>query len=46
MTEAGYARQIEAIRELIGAGELYQVNYTQPLDVQYQGCLLYTSRCV
>lgn len=37
MTEAGYARQIEAIRELIGAGELYQVNYTQPLDVQYQG---------
>ncbi|NMU90621.1 aminodeoxychorismate synthase component I [Achromobacter ruhlandii] len=37
MTEAGYTRQIEAIRALIGAGELYQVNYTQPLDVQYQG---------
>lgn len=37
MTEAGYVRQIDAIRELIGAGELYQVNYTQPLDVQYQG---------
>ncbi|MCG3063906.1 chorismate-binding protein, partial [Pseudomonas aeruginosa] len=37
MTEAGYVRQIDAIRELIGAGELYQVNYTQPLDVLYQG---------
>lgn len=37
MTEAAYVRRIDAIRDLIGAGELYQVNYTQPLDVQYQG---------
>jgi len=32
-----YLRQVEAIRALIAAGELYQVNYTQPLDVQTQG---------
>ncbi|MGY6269924.1 aminodeoxychorismate synthase component I [Achromobacter denitrificans] len=37
MTEAEYARQVEAIRGLIGDGELYQVNYTQPLDLQFQG---------
>ncbi|MGE6920112.1 aminodeoxychorismate synthase component I [Achromobacter kerstersii] len=37
MTEAAYVRQIDAIRGLIGEGELYQVNFTQPLDVQYQG---------
>lgn len=37
MTEAGYVRQIEAIRGLISDGELYQVNFTQPLDLQYQG---------
>lgn len=37
MTEADYVRQIDAIRGLIGDGELYQVNYTQPLDVQFQG---------
>jgi len=37
MTEAAYVRQIDAIRGLIGDGELYQVNFTQPLDVQYQG---------
>ncbi|WP_447917944.1 aminodeoxychorismate synthase component I [Achromobacter aegrifaciens] len=37
MTEAEYVRQIDAIRGLIGDGELYQVNYTQPLDLQFQG---------
>jgi len=37
MTEAGYVRQIDAIRGLIGDGELYQVNFTQALDLQYQG---------
>nr|WP_315845088.1 aminodeoxychorismate synthase component I [uncultured Achromobacter sp.] len=37
MTEADYVRQIDAIRGLIGDGELYQVNFTQPLDLQYQG---------
>ncbi|AZS77909.1 aminodeoxychorismate synthase component I [Achromobacter spanius] len=37
MTEADYVRQIDAIRGLIEDGELYQVNYTQPLDLQYQG---------
>lgn len=37
MTEANYVRQINAIRGLIEDGELYQVNYTQPLDVQVQG---------
>ncbi|CAB3822694.1 Isochorismate synthase MenF [Achromobacter anxifer] len=37
MTEADYVHQIEAIRGLIGDGELYQVNYTQPLDLQFQG---------
>lgn len=37
MTEADYVRQIEAIRGLIGDGELYQVNYTQPLDLQFEG---------
>src|SRR5690606_8298994 len=37
MARADYLRQIEAIRALIAAGELYQVNYTQPLDVRVQG---------
>lgn len=37
MTEADYVRQVDAIRGLIEDGELYQVNYTQPLDLQYQG---------
>ena len=37
MTEPDYARRIEAIRALIGDGELYQVNFTQPLDLRYQG---------
>ena len=32
MAEADYLRRIDEIRDLIGAGELYQVNYTQPLD--------------
>ncbi|EHK67809.1 aminodeoxychorismate synthase component I [Achromobacter arsenitoxydans] len=37
MTEAAYVRQIDAIRGLIRDGELYQVNFTQPLDLQLQG---------
>jgi len=37
MARADYLRQIQHIRALIEAGELYQVNYTQPLDVRVQG---------
>jgi para-aminobenzoate synthetase component 1 len=37
MARADYLRHITTIRELIAAGELYQVNFTQPLDVQIQG---------
>ena len=37
MARADYLRHIDTIRNLIAAGELYQVNYTQPLDVQTQG---------
>lgn len=37
MAEADYVRQIEAIRGMIRDGELYQINFTQPLDLQYQG---------
>lgn len=37
MAKADYLRQVQAIRELIAAGELYQVNYTQPLDVRTHG---------
>ncbi|MGE8686811.1 MAG: aminodeoxychorismate synthase component I [Achromobacter sp.] len=37
MTEPDYVRQVGAIRSLIGGGELYQVNFTQPLDLRYQG---------
>lgn len=37
MERAYYLQQIEAIRGLIADGELYQVNYTQPLDVQVSG---------
>jgi len=37
MTEPAYVRQIDAIRGLIRDGELYQVNFTQPLDVSFQG---------
>ena len=37
MDRADYLRHINTIRELIAAGELYQVNYTQPLDIQTQG---------
>ncbi|MFU1929334.1 aminodeoxychorismate synthase component I [Bordetella hinzii] len=35
--EADYVRRIERIRAGIGAGEFYQVNYTQPLDVRIEG---------
>ncbi|MBO1112514.1 aminodeoxychorismate synthase component I [Bordetella petrii] len=37
MARADYLRQVGHIRALIEAGELYQVNYTQPLDVRVQG---------
>lgn len=37
MDEARYHQDIEAIRAGIGAGEFYQINYTQPLDVRVQG---------
>lgn len=37
MGRTDYLRNIETIRDLIAAGELYQVNYTQPLDVQLHG---------
>ncbi|WP_454691799.1 aminodeoxychorismate synthase component I [Achromobacter aloeverae] len=34
---ADYLAQVEAIRDGIGRGEYYQVNYTQPLDLRVQG---------
>lgn len=37
LAQADYLRHIEHIRMLIEAGELYQMNYTQPLDVRVQG---------
>ncbi|KDD17280.1 aminodeoxychorismate synthase component I [Bordetella bronchiseptica] len=37
MTRDAYLRAVDDIRELIAAGELYQVNYTQPLDVRIEG---------
>ncbi|MVW70083.1 aminodeoxychorismate synthase component I [Bordetella sp. 15P40C-2] len=37
MARSDYLRHIATIRELIAAGELYQVNFTLPLDVQIQG---------
>ncbi|CAM3917176.1 aminodeoxychorismate synthase component I [Bordetella tumulicola] len=37
MARADYLRQINTLRTLIAQGELYQVNYTQPLDIQTQG---------
>lgn len=37
MERAYYLQKIEEIRDLIADGELYQVNYTQPLDVQVTG---------
>lgn len=37
MRREDYLRHISTIRELIAAGELYQVNFTQPLDVRIQG---------
>ncbi|WP_233163765.1 aminodeoxychorismate synthase component I [Achromobacter sp. HZ28] len=32
-----YLAQVEAIREGIGRGDYYQVNYTQPMDLRVQG---------
>ena len=37
MDEAGYAARIDTVRRLIEAGKLYQLNYTQPLDVRADG---------
>lgn len=37
LTEADYRRHIESVRGLIEAGELYQLNYTHPLDVRAEG---------
>jgi para-aminobenzoate synthetase component 1 len=37
ITHAHYLAQIDAIRRLIAAGALYQLNYTQPLDIRIQG---------
>src|SRR5690606_23498639 len=37
MARADYLHHIDTIRDLIAAGELYQGNYTQPLDVHIQG---------
>ncbi|HYG43767.1 MAG TPA: chorismate-binding protein, partial [Bordetella sp.] len=37
LARADYLRQVEHIRGLIAAGDLYQVNHTQPLDVRMQG---------
>lgn len=34
---ADYLKRIESIRASIGAGEVYQVNYTMPLDISYEG---------
>ncbi|AZY50177.1 aminodeoxychorismate synthase component I [Bordetella avium] len=36
-TQTDYADRIERIRAGIAAGEFYQVNYTQPLDVRIEG---------
>lgn len=37
MAREDYLRAVERIRDLIRAGEVYQVNYTMPLDVQVSG---------
>jgi len=37
MARAHYLARIQRIRERIAAGELYQLNYTQPLDVTLEG---------
>jgi len=37
MARGDYLAQVRRIRDLIAAGELYQINYTQPLDVALQG---------
>ncbi|SAI65753.1 aminodeoxychorismate synthase [Bordetella ansorpii] len=37
MAHGDYVRRIAQIRELIARGELYQVNYTMPLDVDVGG---------
>ena len=36
-SRAEFDAALNRIHQAIGDGELYQVNYTQPLDVQYQG---------
>lgn len=37
LERAGYLPRIEAIRDGIGRGAYYQVNYTMPLDMRVQG---------
>ncbi len=37
LPESDYCQEIEAIRQGIGNGEFYQINYTQPLDVRIEG---------
>jgi len=37
MPRTDYLRRVAGIRDSIGAGEFYQVNYTQPLDVTIAG---------
>jgi para-aminobenzoate synthetase/4-amino-4-deoxychorismate lyase len=37
LTEAGYARRIAAVHEWIRAGDVYQLNFTAPLQVQAFG---------
>jgi para-aminobenzoate synthetase component 1 len=37
VAKADYVLAIEAIRRLIGDGEVYQINYTLPLDVRTRG---------
>jgi para-aminobenzoate synthetase component 1 len=37
MLRADYLRRVAGIRDSIAAGEFYQVNYTQPLDVTIAG---------
>jgi para-aminobenzoate synthetase/4-amino-4-deoxychorismate lyase len=37
LTEAEYAKRIAAIHELIRAGDVYQLNFTAPFQIQVQG---------
>ncbi len=39
LTEAEYAQRIAAIHELIGAGDVYQLNFTAPFHIEAQGSI-------